>query len=275
MKFEFTPDEARRPAEAVIKHLRKEKMKIMIERAAWADAPYRTTIVAEKDGLKRLIEAQGDLSYGKSLQDCAAWLGNKRHHAELWIATMETAIIEVGVSHMMKTDGVGLLIVDDEGNVQEHHRARNPALIVTPDPTLKLGQLRGEVSEAVRKFNDMDRKDGLRDLCEVVERLTEEVGIAACRKGVLKCPEVNFISKDWSSQINELARIDAYYDPRKLLINATLKDDLHSFRGARNLVDHKARSTRDDKKRQKQFAERMMQGPRLVADLLALKRKIK
>jgi hypothetical protein len=88
-------------------------------------------------------------------------------------------------------------------------------------------------------------------------------------------PEATFRLKDWAGQINELARNEAYNAPHSTFISSTFKDDLHSFRGARNLVDHKARSAQDDKRRQKQFADRMMQGPRLVADLIALKRKIK
>lgn len=275
MKFEITPDEAQKPATAVIKHFKKKKMKIRIERAAWSDAPYRTTVIAEKGGLTVLVEAQGVLSYGRSLQDYAAWLGAKRHNAEFCIATMEDAVIEVGVSHKMKIDGVGLLIVAEDGSITEHHRARNPALVITPDPTLSFGSSKTEVVAAIKKFNDVDRKDGLRDMCELVERLTEDLGVTASRKGRLKMPEAVFPTKDWATQINELARSEAYHNPHSPLISATLKDDLHSFRGARNLVDHKVRSAIEDKKRQKQFAERMMQGPRLVADLVALRRKIK
>ena len=189
MKFEITPDEAQKPAAAVIKHFKKKKMKIRIERPAWEGAPYRTTVVAEKSGLKILIEAQGVLSYGRSLKDYAAWLAARRHYSEFCIATMHDATIEVGVSHQMKTDGVGLLIVDEKGNVTEHHRAQNPALVITPDPTLSLGSAKTEVLGAVKKFNQIDRKDGLRDMCEVVERLTGELGVTASRKGQLKMPD--------------------------------------------------------------------------------------
>ena len=84
-----------------------------------------------------------------------------------------------------------------------------------------------------------------------------------------------FRSKDWASQINELARGEAYNDSYLPIVKPTFKDDLHSFRGARNLVDHKVRSALEEKNRQKQFADRMMQGPRLVADLIALRRKIR
>jgi hypothetical protein len=129
---------------------------------------------------------------------------------------------------------------------------------------LAFGPTKAEVQAAIRKFNDVDRKDGLRDMCEIVERLTEELGVAACRKGWMKILETDFRTKDWASQINELARKDVYHPPRAPLINQSL-----------NLLDHKARSKREDTKRQKQFAERMMQGPRLTAELIALKRKVK
>lgn len=238
MKFEITPDEAQKPAVAVIKHFKKKKMKIGIEKPAWDAAPYRTTIIAERAGLKILIEAQGVLSYGRSLKDYAAWLAANRHYAEFCIATMDDATIEVGTSHQMKIDGVGLLIVDSDGNVAEHHKARNPALVITPDPTLSWGGHKKNVVAAVDKFNHIDRKDGLRDMCEIVERLTEDLGTTASRKERLKIPEAAFRQKDWSSQINELARNEAYNSPYGPIVSTTLKDDLHSFRGARNLVDH-------------------------------------
>ena len=59
------------------------------------------------------------------------------------------------------------------------------------------------------------------------------------------------------------------------MIEADLKDDLHSFTRGRNLVDHKVKGKRQEEKRQKQFADRMMQGPRLIAELVLLQRKFK
>lgn len=275
MRFEVTPAEAQLPAVAMIKHFKKHGMKVRVEKPAWPTAPYRTTLVAEKAGRHVLVEAQGTLNYGRSLKELVAWLATNRHHAELFIATTDEAILQAGVLQAMKLDGVGLFVVNDETVVTEQQRARNPALVITPDPTLKFGRLRAEVQAAVHKFNETDRKDGLRDTCEIVERLTEEVGVAACRKSWLKMPEAEFRAKDWASQINELARKEIYNSPHVPVISATLKDDMHSFRGARNLIDHKVRSRMEDTKRQRQFAERMMQGPRLVAELLSIKRKIK
>jgi len=275
MRFDVTPEEAQPPARAMIRFFAKQKMKVVVERPAWPDAPYRTTLVAVRAGRHVLVEAQGVLTYGRSLKDLVAWLSGKRQYAELYIATSDEAVLQAGVLGEMKNDGVGLFVVDDEGTVSEHQRARNPALVVTPDPTLKLGACKSEVLAAVKKFNDVDRKDGLRDMCEMVERLTEEVGVAACKKAWLKIPGAQFCEKDWAGQINELSRKEAFNSPHAPLFAATFKDDMHSFRGARNLVDHKVRSKREGTKRQRQFAERMVQGPRLVGELLSIKRRVK
>ena len=100
----------------------------------------------------------------------------------------------------------GAFVIDGKGVVTEHQRARNPALIVSPDPTLAFGALKHDVRNAVEKFNNVDRKDGLREMCEVVERLTDDVATTASRRGWVKTPEADFSAKDWASQINELAR---------------------------------------------------------------------
>src|SRR6266851_5399358 len=170
MPFELTPEEAQRPAVAVIRHFRKRHIRITMERRAWPDAPYRTTLLGVHSGLQLLIEAQGVLNYGATLKALATWLAARRHYAQFYIATMSDATLQAGVLEEMHRDGVGLLVVDDNSAVREAHRARNPALVVTPAPTLKFGAYRVEVGAAVEKFNETDRKDGLRDMCELVER---------------------------------------------------------------------------------------------------------
>jgi hypothetical protein len=140
---------------------------------------------------------------------------------------------------------------------------------------LRFGECRAEVTNSVKKFNDVDRKDGLRDMCEIVERKTESLAIRAVRAGWVTMGEAAVRGMDWSTQINMLASINSYHPGKNPVIDQTMKDDLHSFRGARNLVDHKVPNKREDAKRQKQFAERMLQGPRLVSDLVALQRKVK
>ena len=275
MRFEFTPDEGQPPAIAMVKYFRKRHVTIKIEKRVWEEAPCRTTLSGLQSGLQIVIEAQGTLNYAGTLKALATWLAAHRYYAQFYIAIPSDATLQAGTLEEMRRDGVGLFLVDDDGTVRETHKARNPALVVNPEPILRFGKCKAEVEAAIKKFNETDRKDGLRDLCEVVERLTTEVGVAAARKGWLKTPEEQFKAKDWSGQINELARPEVYHGGRAPLLSPGLKDDLNSFRGARNLVDHPAHGRREDKKRQMQFAERMMQGARLVADLVTAKRRIK
>lgn len=274
MKFNFTPDEAQLVAKAIARHLSKKGMKVKLEVAGWGDAPYRTTLLATQSGLRLLVEAQGALVYHKALSELSVWMAAQRHYAELYLGTSADAPTNAGVLAELGRAGVGLFVVDDNGRVSISIKARNPALVVTPDPTLKLGPCSADVSGAIKKFNEVDRKDGLRDMCEIVERETEALAIRSARKGYLTMNEKDIESKDWSSQINALASINAYNVGYTPMVDDKFKTDLHSFRGARNLVDHPPKGKRDSAKRQMQFQERMMQGPRLVAELISLKRKV-
>ena len=62
---------------------------------------------------------------------------------------------------------------------------------------------------------------------------------------------------------------------RSPLLESQLKIDLHSFRGARNLFDHPVRGMRAENRRELQLHERMIQGPRLLSELLRLQRKVR
>jgi hypothetical protein len=225
--------------------------------------------------LTKLIEAQGDLNFHRELQNFAHWLAAERQYVELYIATSDEAAVPPVVLQRVRRDGVGLLISDAEGKVHVLEKARNPALQVTPDPTLKYGDCKPEVKEAVEKFNETDRKDGLRDLCEIVERETEELALRASRRGLLKMDENALKSMDWSSQINALASVNAYNPGHEPMFTPPMKDDMHSFTRGRNLVDHKVRGKKENAQRERQFAERMMQGPRLLAELISLQRKVR
>lgn len=275
MKFPLTPEEAQTTALAVAKHLERHDMSVRPELSGWTDAPYRTTLVARRSDFQMLVEAQGSLSYGSVLKEFALWIAARQHYAELYIAVSSDANLQAGLLAQMKADGVGLIVVADNGEVHISQRARNHALVVRPDPTLRFGECREEVTNSVKKFNDVDRKDGLRDMCEIVERETESLAVRAAKAGWVTMSEAVIRDMDWSTQINMLASTNSYHTGKTPIISQTLKDDLHSFRGARNLVDHKVRNKREDSRRQKQFAERMLQGPRLVSELATLQRRVK
>jgi hypothetical protein len=276
MKFVFTPEEAQKTARMVSRSLVKQGFKVKVERAYSEEVPYRTTILAQLGQLTKFVEAQGAPDFHRELQDLSRWLAAAREYAELYLATSEEGSVTPSMLQGLRREGVGLLIVESDGAVVSLEKARNPALTVTPEPTLKYGHCKNEVKAAVEKFNQTDRKDGLRDMCEIVERETESLAVLAARRGLLKMSVKNITEgMDWSSQINTLASVNSYNAGVSPMVAADLKDDLHSFTRGRNLVNHKVRTKKEDARRQRQFAERMMQGPRLAAELVSLQRKIR
>jgi len=274
MKFVFTPDEARPIARLIHAQMRKAGFRVAVEAPYSNDAPYRTTLVARRGGLSKLVEAQGTLDFHRELQVFVTWLAANRCYVEFYIAIDEDAAVPAATLQAVRRDGVGLLVSGQDGKINVLERARNPALQVTPEPTLKYGDCKADVKSAVEKFNQTDRKDGLRDLCEIVERETEKLAVRASRRGLLKMNEAAVTNMDWSTQINTLSSVNAYNSGHAPLFTPEMKDDMHSFTRGRNLVDHQVRGKKEDAKRQRQFAERMMQGPRLVAELVSLQRRV-
>jgi hypothetical protein len=275
MTFLFTPEEAQTTAARVADWLRGQQFEIKIESAVTDDAPYRTSLVANKGGFYYLIEAQGTPNYAGQLERFSSWLSARRLHCEFYIAVHDDSTLQGRLLRDIRKDGVGLLLVGSDGSVEPMIRARNPALVVTPDPTLALGSIKAEVGEIVNRFNSGERKDALRDLCELVERETQKLLLRLAKKGWISLDESRITRMNWSDQINALASQGQYSGGRQPILSANERDDLQSFRGARNLLDHKVRDRREEFRREQQFTERMTQGPRLAALLTAHQRKIK
>lgn len=275
MNFFITPEEAQPCAERLLEHLRSEGGKLVIEQAVWDDSPYRTTLYKKVGEELIFYEVQGHLSFHHRLQNFAQWLAARRHSAELYLVAEASSATTAQLFSELQRHGVGLMLLCDDGHFDCPILAKNPALQVTPDPRLRLGTKKHEVMTYVEKFNNGQRKDGLRDLCEMVERETEMVLVKAVDKGWITLTKNDIQSKDWSDQINALGSGKIMTAGRNALVDSKMKDDLHSFRGGRNLVDHKTKSKREEQRRQRQFAERMLMGTRLISELTELRRRIR
>jgi hypothetical protein len=273
MDFTLTPDEAQATAQAVHAFLRRHKYSVEVE-VAVADGVPRPTLVGEINDLQVFVEAQKAPNISPTVAEVVNWANLNRVYGETYIATGEDEAVSGRLLKDLRRLGVGLMIVDPDGEVDVSLSARNPALIVTPDPTLALGRVKVEVTGCVETFNDGERKPALGQMCEIVERETDSLCRRLARKGYIDKNEATVKTMDWSDQINISASNARYIGGHTPVVASALKDDLHSFRGARNLIDHKARSKRDERARQRQFAERMMMGPRLVAELLSAQRRV-
>jgi hypothetical protein len=106
----------------------------------------------------------------------------------------------------------------------------------------------------------------LRDMCEFVEGETGKLIRKAGSKGRVTKTKAEIDGYDWSTQIDVLKAAS--------VINSIIKADLHSFRGARNLLDHPPRSTSEALARTRQLGERMLMGARLSGELLRVSKQI-
>jgi hypothetical protein len=195
-------------------------------------------------------------------------------YCEIYIAvSMSTSLSGHFLSELSR-EGVGLMLIEAQGAVMIDKVPANPALQVSPDPTLKLGRLKTIVRDAVKRFNEGERKAALQDMCEIVEGETGKLVRKLAKKSWITKSEEAVEKMDWATQINVAAANDAYTSGRTPVVDDKLKQDLHSFRGARNLIDHPATTKAAEKKRQTQFVERMHMGPRLAGDLLSLQAKV-
>ena len=275
IEFSLTPEEAQPTTLAVYRHLKSSGFTIEVEKSVDVGAPLRPTLIADAKELRLLVEAQGDPMYSDSLKELVRWTTVNRVYGEVYIATSSEKTITMKDADQMRRDGIGLFLVDSQGNVHISEKARNPALVVPLDRRLKLGVHEKDIQELVIDFNNGNRKGALQSMCELVEQETGAMAIKAAKKKWLNKTEEDISKLNWSNRIDILGSNNTYYSGRSCLVDSNLKNDLHSFRGARNLFDHPASTRKAKRDREVQFTERMMMGPRLIETLLKLKRKIK
>lgn len=282
MKYIYTPEEIRTIADALFRFMQNQGFKVCIEKPLRDDAPCATTLIATKGRLAILLEAQHRLICDHYIKDLSSWLHLCRINAELFLVAHRTVSFSGEFLKDLDQTGVGLILVEDSAKITIERFPKNPALIISPEPTLRFGPYEKKVNECVARFNSpcsflsMNNpcRDAARDMCEIVEGLTEELAIYAVKKKHITLTEKDIMEKDWSGQINTLGSQNVCSPGKNAILNDPLKTDLHSFRGIRNLLDHKTRTRTQEIDRQQQLAERMMMGPRLVDRLVKMKRRI-
>src|SRR6266566_974271 len=199
MKFSFTPEEAQGIAMAVAKYLKNANGKPRTEAPAWNGAPYRTTLLFTSGQLQVLIDCQDSPSYGTRLKELAVQVAANRLYAELYIATRAEAVLSGEMLQALGKDGVGLLLVADNGAVTRHSVARNAALVVTPDPTLKLGDCKHETRPALGNLTEANRRVGWAAMSDWLGGEPRNLVLKASRKGVVTASERAVEAMDWST----------------------------------------------------------------------------
>lgn len=275
LDFQLTPDEAQTLAESVHKSGFFQGRRVLLEQPIDRDAPMRTTFLAAGVGPVQLVEVQKAPRYEGPTRLLAQWLAAHRMYTQLYIATSHLDNVSLAEMAQLKRDGTGLLVIGESGNVDVVLEAVCPALTVTPEPTLKLGKCNAEIAKLVQRFNSGERKAAFQEMCEVVERETRNLLGRAVKTGRVTTDANGASRADWSQQINLLSSPKQAAAGTSPVIAEAFKNDLHSFRGARNKVDHAPKNAKEAVKRDQQLTERMMMGPRLVDELLRLRRSLK
>lgn len=283
MNYLYTPKEAQGIADTVAKWLKRHKYSIEYEAPLRDEIEYCTTLLGKKNQLSILVEVQKKPYWDKGLNQLALEVCGAGLNLEFFVATERDADFSGVFFKNLDRCQVGLLIVEEDETVTIEREPRNPALMVRANPDLSFGRKKREVVGCLAKFNapnsslsgENPRKDALRDMCELLELLTEEIAVKAVRKGYLKCTEDEITDKDWNGQIDKLGSQKTYVAGKTRVLDSSLRSDLHSFRGGRNLLNHKVRSKREEQRRQRQALYRMLMGMRLVTELVAIHSRLK
>lgn len=274
--IELTPLDAQTVLSSVRRYFLDRHFKVAMDEAAFPDAPYRTSLTCRRRDELQLVECQSRLDYHRALKSFHQYLVERRLPAELYVAVAESDEENISVARLreMDRDGVGLLLLDERSQVSVNKKACNWAYFAAPDPTLKFGALRPQVDGVFLKYNREDRVSGMRELSNLVEGETRRLGRTALARGRFGSRTPRVDAMDWSDVINLLASRQAASPGSVPVINDELKNDLHSFRGGRNLVDHPVRDAAEARRVARQFQDRMLLGARLVSDLDARRRSI-
>jgi hypothetical protein len=275
MDFELTPIEAQALAKALVELLPKGEIGVSVEKAIDPDAPYRTTLIAPGAICPQLIEVQATPAFNDSLRILVGHLAQRRTNCEFYIATGIDASLSAKMLHECGKWGVGLILIEDGKGLHWNRPATNHAYVVSADPTLKYGRLNNAVTLLFVKFNGGQRKDAFRDFCELFEQLVGAVLDRALARGHLKPTITQQVldGMDLNGKIDTLFSANAWINTNHLTDNK-LKADLHSFRGARNLVDHPVKTVAANRSRQQQLVERMPMAARLLSVLITFERTL-
>ena len=265
-RYISTPDEAQSIADDIISALEGDGWKCAIEEAFHVDAPYTTVILAKKTGQPVwLIEPQAKPSYIRQLTHLSSFLHGQRAHACLYVATTLEGEVSGAMLTTLKKEGTGLIIVAD-GALSVSLSATTPSLVLRLDPSLSLGRHTKRVEQILEEYNSGNRLGAVRDLCEFVEGETRKLTLNAHRKGRISHTPSDIDKMQWSNRLDVLAKA--------AIIDQSLKSDLDSFRGGRNLFDHPVKTKAEKRQREQQLVERMMMGARLIGDLLRVSSKM-
>jgi len=178
--------------------------------------------------------------------------------------------------HILKRLGIGLLVVR-ESDVSEDIGTISCNRRFALEPGTSLGKYTKKIDEIIDDYNHGNCLNAIRDLCEEVEGATVSLALKAAKKTKISATvdEINDNEFDWANLIDGLSmKVWRGTTQTQIIRDKKLRNSLHNFRDKRNLSDHH-KTSKQLRDLELQYPEAMLQGIRLLRELIILNNRLK
>jgi len=271
VKFEYLSRDLWPTAIAVARHFRTKGYTVHVERPILDASGFRPTLAFRKSWEVIAVEVNSSPAVEGAFWDFVRIA--LVHRAELAVYAAlprersgNEILLPVSFLDALKNFGVGLLLVS-ASEVEEKEKGARCSLRFSIPPGRSLGKHKDQVLEAVKKFNRGDNVDGIRDLTEIVEGAIGDLASKAASRRLIIPTSEEIREMDFEGMINILGAPEWRGQAQRRFLDENLKNDLRSFKGARNLGHH-PRNRKQQRSLESQFMERSQASVRLLREIL-------
>lgn len=271
MRFDYLTQELWPIAKAVIRHFKKRRYTVEIEAPLDASYGFRPTLIFRRKWETTVVEVRSSPSIDGPLNEFVQAALAQRAETTIFVALPrerdgEEILLPVSFLESLRKAGVGLLLVES-GRIAEQEKPAKCSLRFSIPAGRSLSKHKEKVTEAIRKFNRGDPVDGLRDLTEIVENAVDDLARKAASRRLLVPTIAEVEEMTLENKINLLGAPQWRGQNQHRFFEEQLKDDLKSFKGARNLGHH-PRSKKKQLELETQLLERAQASIRLLREIL-------
>jgi hypothetical protein len=271
VKFEYLSRDLWPTAVALARHFTGRRYTVYAERQIGEAYGFRPTLTCKRSWDLIAVEVSSSPTIEGAIGDFIRTALAIRQELTIYIALPrdrdgEEILLPVSFLDGLRKFGVGLLLVSNDV-VEEREKGARCSLRYSVPPGRSLGRYKEQVLEAVKKFNRGDNIDGIRDLTEIVEGGLGELALKASTKRLIIPTPEEIGEMDFEGRINVLGAPEWRNQPQRRFLDENLKNDLRSFRGARNLGHH-PRTKKQQKSLENQLMERTQASIRLLREIL-------
>jgi hypothetical protein len=271
VKFDYLSRDLWPAALLVAKHFKARKYAVQGEKQISSAYGFRPTLTCKRSWDRIAVEVRSSPIIDGPFRELITTALAGREELTIYIALPRERdgneiLLPVSFLDELRKFGVGLLLVSD-GEVEEREKGARCSLRYSVAAGRSMGRYKERVIEAVRKFNRGDNIDGLRDLTEIVEASVEDLAAKAAAKRLIVPTEEEIQTMDFEGKINVLGAPEWRGQPQRRFLEENLKNDLKSYKGARNLGHH-PRSKLQQQNLENQLMERTEASIRLLREIL-------